>query len=171
MSKCGLLSAWVGGMGLTGSFPRTIYLCVGRSHPDLPGASSHLSHILAFTPRFPHQFLDPGMYMFQDNGLPECMIVVLVKKRGGWPVAQAEPPYSPPPHMSLPGTASSSTSCQTSVPIGQQSQVWTGSEKPGPSLLCDFGTVPEMTYVDKNELVLQPGLCCQAKKIGLPSQG
>lgn len=69
-------------MGLTGSFPRTIYLCVGRSHPDLPGASSHLSHTLAFTPRFAHQFLDPGTYMFQDNGLPESMIVVLVKKKG-----------------------------------------------------------------------------------------
>ncbi|XP_012578600.1 PREDICTED: uncharacterized protein LOC105853456 [Condylura cristata] len=31
-------------------------------------------------PRFAHQFLDPGTYLFQDNGLPESMAVVLVKK-------------------------------------------------------------------------------------------
>nr|XP_019605139.1 PREDICTED: uncharacterized protein LOC109457001 isoform X1 [Rhinolophus sinicus] len=35
---------------------------------------------LNFT-RFAHQFFDPGTYVFQDNGLPESMAVVLVKEK------------------------------------------------------------------------------------------
>ncbi|KAL0620022.1 hypothetical protein AAY473_008345 [Plecturocebus cupreus] len=31
---------------------------------------------------FAHQFLDPGTYMFQDNGRPESLAVVLVKEEG-----------------------------------------------------------------------------------------
>lgn len=44
-----------------------------------------------FVPRFAHQFLDPGTYVFRDNGQPESMAVVLVKARG----AACEPGQAP----------------------------------------------------------------------------
>lgn len=50
-----------------------------------------LSIFWPFIPRFAHQFLDPGTYVFQDNGLPESIMVVLVKKKG----AACDPGLSP----------------------------------------------------------------------------
>ncbi|KAG8524768.1 hypothetical protein J0S82_017746 [Galemys pyrenaicus] len=47
-----------------------------RSECQWQTPSSPLSHDLTFA----HQFLDPGTYLFHDNGLPESMAVVLVKK-------------------------------------------------------------------------------------------
>ncbi|ELR61474.1 hypothetical protein M91_11522, partial [Bos mutus] len=48
--------------------------------------------------RFAHQFVDPGTYVFQDNGLPESLAVVLVKEQGvacdpGLPPVQPSSPY------------------------------------------------------------------------------
>lgn len=43
---------------------------------------SQLLHSVSLLPSFAHQFLDPGTYVFQDNGQPENIAVVLVKEEG-----------------------------------------------------------------------------------------
>ncbi|XP_047612379.1 uncharacterized protein LOC125113608 [Phacochoerus africanus] len=59
------------------------------------GAFRRLGHLVRETgltfSRFAHQFLDPGTYVFRDNGQPESMAVVLVKARG----AACEPGQAP----------------------------------------------------------------------------
>lgn len=64
---------------------------MGGGHRQLPGTSLFLctargpqtcSHSGPSPPRFAHQFLDPGTYVFRDNGLPESIAVVLVKEKG-----------------------------------------------------------------------------------------
>ncbi|XP_044928344.1 SCO-spondin isoform X2 [Mustela putorius furo] len=50
---------------------------LGRHYKDQRRMGSH-----QLCGRFAHQFLDPGTYVFRDNGLPESFMVVLVKKKG-----------------------------------------------------------------------------------------
>lgn len=76
--KTGGLPARAGGAGVPGDLPP----CMGRGHPDWPGASSRFSPCPGPRPRFAHQFLDPGTYVFRDSRLPESMAVVLVKEEG-----------------------------------------------------------------------------------------
>lgn len=54
----------------------------GEATQTRPGASSRFSPCPGPRPRFAHQFLDPGTYVFRDSRLPESMAVVLVKEEG-----------------------------------------------------------------------------------------
>lgn len=86
-------------MRVPGSFPGPCYTVCGERPPRLVLVRAATSpHVLAFTPRFAHQFLDPGTYVFQDNRLPESMAVVLVKEKGmacgpGRAAVQPSSPY------------------------------------------------------------------------------
>lgn len=79
MASC--LHRW-GGVGHRQLSGTTVPLCVGRGHPDWAWCEQPpLPAFWPLPPRFAHQFFDPGTYVFQDNGLPESMAVVLVKEK------------------------------------------------------------------------------------------
>ncbi|KAI4538854.1 hypothetical protein MG293_011121, partial [Ovis ammon polii] len=80
---------------------QTQHLFNSNPHWDF-GAFRQLEHLVREThlsfSRFAHRFVDPGTYVFQDNGLPESLAVVLVKEQGvacdpGLPPVQPSSPY------------------------------------------------------------------------------